>query len=153
MDLAGCTIQLTDRAEADARTDAVRQLLAFNEAKAGQPADQASFSALLLASGGEVIGGLWADVRWRWLTIGTLFVPEALRGRGLGRELTLAAEAEAVRRGCIGSTTETYSFQAPGFYERLGYAIAGEISDYPEGHRRCLFTKRLAGTLLRSSGT
>jgi ribosomal protein S18 acetylase RimI-like enzyme len=51
------------------------------------------------------------------------------------------AEAEAVRRKCVGAWLDTYSFQARGFYERLGYTVLGEIADYPPGHTRYFMKK------------
>jgi ribosomal protein S18 acetylase RimI-like enzyme len=71
-------------------------------------------------------------------------VPEAQRGAGIGRELMRRAEAEAVERGCLGAWLDTFSFQAPGFYERLGYSIFGRIDDYPPGHSRFFMRKSLA---------
>jgi len=53
------------------------------------------------------------------------------------------AEQEADRRGCIGVWVDTHSFQAPGFYERLGYSPFGVIEDYPPGHSRLFLQKRL----------
>jgi GNAT superfamily N-acetyltransferase len=73
-----------------------------------------------------------------------LFVPESLRRGGLGRRLMRDAEEEAVRRGCRGAWLDTFSFQARGFYERLGYAAFGFIEDYPPGHSR-IFLKKTFG--------
>jgi hypothetical protein len=39
---------------------------------------------------------------------------------------------------------DTYSFQARGFYERLGYTVFGTINDYPPGHSRFFLTKTLS---------
>jgi GNAT superfamily N-acetyltransferase len=52
-----------------------------------------------------------------------------------------AAEREAIRRGCIGVWLLSYSFQAPGFYRRLGYRQIGAL-DFPNGHRAIFFQKR-----------
>ena len=46
------------------------------------------------------------------------------------------------RAGIIqGDTT----FQAPAFYERLGYRRFGELDNYPDGQVRYFFAKVLAG--------
>ena len=70
-------------------------------------------------------------------------LPENLRGNGLGSELTQKVEEETVRRGCIGALLETYSFQARGFYERLGYEVYGTVEDFPQRHRLFAMQKRL----------
>jgi hypothetical protein len=44
-----------------------------------------------------------------------------------------AAEAEAVRRGCKHARLDTFSFQALGFYQKLGYIEFGRLS----GHSGC----------------
>ncbi|GAQ00024.1 hypothetical protein NIES2104_65890 [Leptolyngbya sp. NIES-2104] len=37
---------------------------------------------------------------------------------------------------------DTFSFQAPEFYQKLGYTVFGELPDFPIGHRR-LFLKKV----------
>ena len=53
------------------------------------------------------------------------------------------AEDEARRRGCRGIWLDSFTFQAPGFYQRLGYEIFGALDDYPPGDKRCFLRKRL----------
>jgi hypothetical protein len=55
-----------------------------------------------------------------------------------------AAEGRAVERGCHSAWVDTFSFQAPGFYPKLGYEVFGEL-DYPPGHKRIFLQKRLSG--------
>lgn len=56
----------------------------------------------------------------------------------------LTAEAESVRRGCIGAHLDTYDYQAPDFYRKLGYEVFGSIEDHPPGHTRFWMRKRFA---------
>jgi len=37
----------------------------------------------------------------------------------------------------------TFGFQAPGFYERLGYQLFGKLIDCPPGQHRYFYFKRL----------
>jgi ribosomal protein S18 acetylase RimI-like enzyme len=74
-----------------------------------------------------------------------LWVAEAERGRGLGRALLQAAEAEAARRGCEQILVSTHSFQAPAFYERLGYQRQAMVPGQPKGHANIVYLKRLGG--------
>ncbi|HUB10452.1 MAG TPA: GNAT family N-acetyltransferase [Acetobacteraceae bacterium] len=92
---------------------------------------------------GAVAGGLWGCTCLGWLQVQMLFVPEPLRGRGIGTLLMAEAEAEASARGCLGVQVDTFSFQAVGFYQKLGFAVFGTLRDCPPGHDRLFFAKRL----------
>jgi ribosomal protein S18 acetylase RimI-like enzyme len=72
-----------------------------------------------------------------------MWVREELRGRAYGRSLLTLAEEEARQRGARHAHLDTFSFQAPGFYERHGYRVFGELQDFPRGHRRYYLTKEL----------
>ena len=80
-----------------------------------------------------IVGGLAADIYWGWLAIEDLWIDERLRGQGYGRRLVGQAEQEARRRGCQHALLTTFSFQARGFYEKLGYRVVGQMDDYPPG--------------------
>ena len=88
---------------------------------------------------GGVTGGVWGG----WLHVVALWVDETLRGRGYGRDLMLAAEAEARAAGARAAFLETHSFQAPGLYRRLGYEVVAEIEDYPPGESQLIMRKAL----------
>jgi hypothetical protein len=51
-----------------------------------------------------------------------------------------------MRRGCVGVWLDTFSFQARGFYEKLGYRVFGEVADYPPGHTRHFLKKSLCAS-------
>lgn len=128
--------------------DAIREailapLVAHNESMVG-PTERSTVAIVLRGDDGAVIGGLWGATGFRWLFVQYLAVPPALKGRGHGRALMLAAEAEALRLGCIGIWLDTFSFQARGFYEKLGYAVIGRIDDFPPGEARFFLSKRIA---------
>ncbi len=82
---------------------------------------------------------MWAG----WLHVIALWVDEELRGRGLGRRLVEAAEAEALAAGAHSAFLETHSFQAPDLYRRLGYEAIAEIEAYPPGGSQLIMRKRL----------
>lgn len=72
--------------------------------------------------------------------------PDA-RGRGLGRELTIAAEQLALDEGCISLRLEVRrdNVWAIALYEALGYHLFGTKKDYYEDHMEALrYEKRLA---------
>jgi hypothetical protein len=54
-----------------------------------------------------------------------------------------AAGPEVMRRGCRNAWLDTHEFQAPRFYQKLGYVVFGKLPDYPPGFTRVFLTKRL----------
>ncbi|MBW4092289.1 MAG: GNAT family N-acetyltransferase [Proteobacteria bacterium] len=136
-------IVLTDQPDPSAREVILAGLLAFNVAQAGPHAARPLAVLITDPDSGQVVGGLWGRTAWRWLFVDLLFVPEPLRGSGLGASLMRQAEAEAIRRGCLGAWLDTFSFQARGFYEGLGYTMFGALSEYPPGHDRFFMQKPL----------
>jgi len=92
---------------------------------------------------GAVAGGFWGSTLFEWLQVELLFVPEALRRRGVGAALIGLAEREARGRGCRGAMVSTFSFQATGFYRALGYAEFSVLPDFPPGHSMISMCKRL----------
>lgn len=73
-----------------------------------------------------------------------LWIAEDLRGGGLGALLLGRAEAAARERGCRAVWLDTFSFQAPGFYKKLGYLQFGQLDDFPPGHTRHFLWKPLS---------
>jgi GNAT superfamily N-acetyltransferase len=94
---------------------------------------------------GEVIAGLNGHTWGGCCEISNLWVDQRHRGQGLGRTVLRAAEAEARRRGCSRVVLTTHSFQAPQFYERLGYQRIHAIEGRPKGHFNIVFIKSLQG--------
>ena len=127
----------------DAELEAIlAPLAAHNDAAAG-PTERHKVALVLRGDAGTAIGGLWAEASYRWLFVKYLALPPEARGKGQGRALMLAAEDEARRLGCVGIWLDTFSFQARGFYEKLGFAHFGTIDDFPPGHARFFLSKRI----------
>jgi hypothetical protein len=55
---------------------------------------------------------------------------------GYWLELMTMAEDLAREKRCMGIWLDTFDFQAPEFYKKLGFSQFGEIVDYPPGHSR-----------------
>jgi len=91
----------------------------------------------------EIIGGLTARTYWQYLDISFLWVDERYRKRGHATAMILAAEAEAKRRGCKKVIVDTFSFQAPDFYRKLGYSEWGRLTEMAGVHERYFFRKAL----------
>lgn len=70
---------------------------------------------------GELVAGISG---WTWgqaAGIGMTWVREDKRGGGVGASLISAFEEEARRRGATHVFVTSFTFQAPAFYQRLGY--------------------------------
>jgi GNAT superfamily N-acetyltransferase len=139
-------IVFTDSPDGAARDPILRALIAYSEGQSC-PMDARPVAALLRDPAGDaIVGGLWGRTAWGWLHMDTLYVPDALRGQGIGARLVRMAEEEAIRRGCLGAWLDTFSFQARGFYERLGYRVFGTIENQPPGHARHFLQKPFGAT-------
>ena len=105
-------IDLTDHPPQEARDVLLAGLIDFNRRLLGDPQGK-PLVLLLTSADGTVVGGMWARTGFKWLFVELLFVPESLRGRGLGRELLDRAEQEARRRGCIGALARDIESAGP----------------------------------------
>ena len=92
---------------------------------------------------GAIIGGVTASTYWHYLDVKFLWVHEQHRHLGLATQVMRAAHAEAWRRGCKNVFLDTFSFQARGFYERLGYREFGRLSGFSGQHERHFMHKAL----------
>ncbi|MGE3807046.1 MAG: GNAT family N-acetyltransferase [Gemmataceae bacterium] len=114
----------------------------FSRAR-GFPYEPRELVLALRDDAGNVSGGLIGQLHWGWLRIEILAVPACLRGQGLGRQLVARAEALALAAGCPQAWVDTFTFQSPGFYLRLGYQVFAELPDYPPGQARIFLRKKL----------
>ncbi|MBN2502351.1 MAG: GNAT family N-acetyltransferase [Anaerolineales bacterium] len=114
----------------------------FNAEQAGDDSSE-YLCYLLRGPDGETAGGVIAAIHYGWLYVSLMWVREDLRGKGWGARLLAQAEEEAKQRGVASAYLDTFSFQAPGFYEKAGYRILGELADFPAGHKRFYMLKEL----------
>ena len=91
----------------------------------------------------EVLGGITGRTSLGLLFIDLVFLPDELRGGGLGSRILNLAEDEGRRRGCRAAMLYTISFQAPRFYERHGWRVFGKIACDPPSTSRIFMTKAL----------
>jgi GNAT superfamily N-acetyltransferase len=119
-------------------------LAAYN-AERFRPGDTAMLDVVVRDDdSGEPVGGLLGHTSFRLFFLDLFYLPESLRGAGLGSRIIALAENEARRRGCAAAFVYTVTFQAPGFYERHGYRRFGEIACPPDGATRIFLSKTLA---------
>jgi GNAT superfamily N-acetyltransferase len=121
----------------------VRDRLDMYDVAATGRTDGWPVTSLLRDDHEEVAGGLLATIRAGWMHLQVLWVAEPCRGRGHGRALLGAAETLARERGCRHVHLESFSFQAPDFYRRLGDEPFAVLDDFPPGHAHHFLRKRL----------
>jgi GNAT superfamily N-acetyltransferase len=117
-------------------------MTAFNEAVCPDPTE-APLTLSIQNKEGEVVAGLLGSNAYGWLRVDIVWVDERHRGKGFGRALLDRAEQIGLERGCDGIHLDTQSFQAPKFYEKLGYEPFGELESYPGENKRIYLRKSL----------
>lgn len=95
---------------------------------------------------GRVLGGLILQSYWKESYVELLWLSAQARRLGYGRRLMQEAERRARRRGSLLIHLNTYSFQAPGFYEKLGFRRFGGMAGSPRGASRHFYVKELTGS-------
>ena len=90
---------------------------------------------------GAIRAGLVGNCYAGWFFLNLLWVAEPLRRQGVGTGLIEEAERHAREFGCHSAWVDTFTFQGPDFYPRLGYREFARL-DYPPGNQR-LFLKKL----------
>jgi GNAT superfamily N-acetyltransferase len=136
------TISDDDYPELEAVAAIQRGLHQYNQ-EMGGPYDREPITVLARDEEEVVRGGLLGLTYWNWLFIDWLWLAPTMRGRGLGTELLSRAEAIARARRCTDAYTDTFSFQAPHFWERNGWTEAGRLDGMPPGHARIWYRKKL----------
>jgi GNAT superfamily N-acetyltransferase len=102
----------------------------------------AYFGLFVRGEASEIRAGLIGHVYAGWLFVKYLWVAAELRRGGIGRSLMAEAERRALALGCHSAWVDTFSFQGPEFYPKLGYREFARL-DYPPDHQRIFFRKQL----------
>ena len=124
----------------EAVQEQIHQLLReYNRPFWGEKADY-SFHIQL---DGEIAGGIVAAATYETVEVEFLYVREDLRGQGLGSSLLKKVEEAAKSDGKSRVLLNTYSFQAPGFYQKMGYRLLFAIEPCLGEHGQYFFLKEL----------
>lgn len=134
-------LEVTDTPQQRDEAFVIAQTRAYNAAFA--ETDTRSLCVFARDDNAAIIGGLTSRTYWRYLDIAFLWVDEKYRGRGVATQLMSAAENEARNRGCHHVFLDTLSFQALGFYRKLGYTEFGRLSGFSGKHDRYWLRKSL----------
>ena len=80
----------------------------------------------------QVVGGAYGSLDdGYWCHLKLLFVEAEYRGQDIATRLIEQVEQFAKTHHCVGVRTETWSFQARGFYEKLGFELYGQLDNHP----------------------
>jgi ribosomal protein S18 acetylase RimI-like enzyme len=118
------------------------RLYEFNSAQTGIE-DGRSLAFFMRDAAMEIVAAAAGHTWGETCELQQLWVAESLRRQGIGRRLLEESEAEAIRRGCRQLILTTHSFQAPRFYQNLGFEILCTIPEYPRGYSQILLRKGL----------
>ena len=92
----------------------------------------------------EIKGGISYICLKPFAYVKLLWISDELRGKGYGEKLLSAAEEDAKTQGSTKVMLDTFSFQAPEFYKKMGYKDVFEIDGYPVASaKRIWFIKEL----------
>jgi ribosomal protein S18 acetylase RimI-like enzyme len=76
-----------------------------------------------MRDGANLVGCIVVQLFWGQLHIKYLLIEEPYRGQGLARRLMEHAFEFGKGQGCCFAFVETMNFQAPEFYQKLGFKI------------------------------
>lgn len=130
-----------ERVHGPARRAIIKGLVGYNTAAVGK--FEFKRLSVTLRHRGEIVGGLSAETYLGWMFIALFWVDERFRRRGFGSKIIRAAERAARQRGVKNAYVDTFSFQAPAFYRKLGYRQFGKLDNFPAGQQRIWMSKAL----------
>jgi GNAT superfamily N-acetyltransferase len=136
--------EFTDRPTADDLDAVDAGLHLFNLAAADLAAVR-PLACFARSGSGEVIGGLRARQWGSAVEVQQLWVDDRHRRRGVAARLMQMLEQAAVSRGATVIYLDTFTFQAPAFYRRCGFATALRIDGFPDGIAKHLMVKHVGG--------
>ncbi|ELM3618358.1 GNAT family N-acetyltransferase [Aeromonas sobria] len=137
-------IEIFNAHQEDAFNFLVDNLRKFNFKMMGEERSQ-PLIVIMRNDNDEIVGGIAGRTIYHQLLIEVLWVHDDKRGQGLGIQLMEIAEREAQKRGCIAAQVDTLSFQAPKFYEKMGFKIVGNVSGVKDSPDRYFLLKHYHG--------
>jgi len=141
--MQACVIPCRNEAECQQLSTFLADRIYEFNAKATGYFDGILLAGCVRSETGEIIAGFNGHTWGACCELSNVWVHERHRGQGLGTLLLRSAEAEARARGCVQVVLATHSFQAPVFYERMGYERKFAIEGSPKDHADVIYIKVL----------
>ena len=101
----------------------------FNQRFVPEITDE-SFAIFARDNSGEILGGLTGFIYITSVQIRFLWLSEKIRNQGVGSALLEKIELVCKEREIRNIAVDTYTFQAPKFYESHGFKEIGRYKDY-----------------------
>lgn len=138
-------IKVTDKIDQESHDRVIKLLVEYNLSKTQELKKEINKPIEIIATDeqNEIIGGLYGRSIWGTLEVKTFVVKPENRNKGIGRKLIIEAEKEAKNRNCRFISLDTFSFQAPEFYEKLGFEKIGTETDFPKGFEKYYYRKKI----------
>jgi ribosomal protein S18 acetylase RimI-like enzyme len=116
-------------------------ILEHKRKKYNEPLD--FFSFLIRDNDRKIVAGCAGDNMYGGLFVGQLWVTEPLRGKGYGTQLMLKVNVLAKERKCNFITVNTFNWEAPEFYKKLGFYVEFERKGFNQNSVFCFLRKDL----------
>lgn len=108
-----------------------------------QARQEGSVTVTMTDEQGEIVGGCFGDSFLACIFIAILWVHDDYRGKGFGCELLDRIQDEAKNMGCVRAYIDTFDFQAPKLYQKLGFEEFGRVRYFEGGPEKIFLTKPL----------
>lgn len=89
--------------------------------------------AYIARDGQTFVGCVTANILWGTLHIRHMFIVPEYRRKGLGKQLVEKALEYGQTHGCSAAFVDTLSFQALGFYQKLGFTLEFSRTGFAHG--------------------
>jgi ribosomal protein S18 acetylase RimI-like enzyme len=136
-------VESEEKAKPEDMRFVIGQLKDYNDLHTPTPFERRDIRLFVRDADGQILAGLLGAVNMHCLAIQIVWVDESQRGQGMGRALVAEAERQGQASGALQAIVETTSFQAQGFYERLGYSVIFAVDDAPIGAQTIFMRRRL----------
>jgi ribosomal protein S18 acetylase RimI-like enzyme len=127
------------------REQVAKALKEHTERAIGMRISNEPFS-LLAHDGEKLVGSVIGKIFFNWLHIDLFWVETEYRKKGIGTHLMNNTLEYATKAGLSGIEVWTQSWQAPGFYKKLGYEEFATLEDFTPGRKRHAFRKYISQT-------
>ncbi len=138
------TIHISKKCNLDTRRQIGQLLWKYNQEALQNYESPVRLEMVVKDKRGNVLGGLYGESYWGWMYVNFLVVRKEFRRKGIGTELMKQVERETLKRCLHKIRLNTFGFQAPDFYKKLGFDVVAVEEGFPEGSQTYYMQKVLS---------